>query len=114
MALSKQTTENDLDLQLIYEEGVKIYNQNETFQQLSNVMEDEQFRDFFDKFSQSEMDWKTIGMFMQVYQYIERNCTSQGKPLNKYQKIYILDQWMKDSSIRPMIIKEYLQLKEKK
>jgi hypothetical protein len=51
--------------------GWKIFNKNKNMHDLAVVMENEQFKQFFDEHFKTWDDVKTIIMFMKVYQLID-------------------------------------------
>lgn len=88
--------------------GKRLYNQNENYKAIANLMEHPEFREFYNKYFCDTHNIKTIIMFLKLYEEIEKHSLT---PLNGYQKIYILDKIMKDSELRRKIYKEKLDLK---
>jgi len=91
---------DQIDLQ---ENGKKLYNQNEYYQNIVNLMEHPEFRKLFNAHF---FDWnniKAMVMFMKLYEHIEKSSTIK---LNGYQKLYLLDKIMKTRHIRQQLVTE--------
>lgn len=84
--------------------GRNLYNTNDTYKSIANVMEHPEFRTFFNKNFSDWDDVKTILMFLKLYQEIE---TSFPAKLNGYQKISILDSLIKNKDIRRDICSKF-------
>ena len=90
---------DQIDLQ---ENGKKLYNQNEYYQNIVNLMEHPEFRKLF---KAHFFDWnniKVMVMFMKLYEHIEKSTIK----LNGYQKLYLLDKIMKTRHIRQQLVTE--------
>jgi len=98
---------NKFNLELIDQYGKKLYQTNENYKQLANVMEHPEFKEFFDKHFDTLDNTKTILMFIKLYQNIEKSYITE---LNPYQKIAILDGLIKDKDNRQEIVDKFLQL----
>ena len=85
--------------------GKILYNQNENYKAIANLMEHPEFRQFYNKYLSDSHNIKTIIMFLKLYEEIEKYSLT---PLTGYQKIYILDKIMKNSELRRKIYQEKL------
>lgn len=85
--------------------GKKLYNTNDTYKSIANLMEHPEFRKFFDKHFSNWDDIKTILMFLKLYQEID---TILPVNLNGYQKIFILDSLIKTTKTRREICKKFI------
>lgn len=98
---------NKFNLELIDEYGKKLYQTNENYKQIVNVMEHLEFKDFFNKHFNNLENAKAILMFMKLYQTIENSYSTE---LNPYQKIAILDGMIKDKDTRQHIVQKFLEI----
>jgi len=89
------------------ENGVVLYEQNKTFRDIADLMENEAFREFYDKYSDPMITWKSVSMFMYIYKELEKRVPTK---LNKYEKINAIKELMDDKECRKTIIKEFLLL----
>lgn len=81
-------------------EGRDIYNNNKHYQKIANLMEHPEFRDFYNKYLKDWDTAKTIIMFMQIYEGVEKHSTTELSP---YQKICIVKSIIDDSETRKKI-----------
>ena len=90
---------NDGELEKI---GKSMYNSNDNYRNLANVMEHPEFKIFFDKNFNDWNSTKTILMMMKLYHSMEKE---SDKELSVYEKIGILDNVIKDSEMRQNVVK---------
>ena len=88
-------------------EKVVQYEKNKTITDIANLMENETFREFYDKYSEPQINWKSISMFMYVYKELEKRIPQK---LTKDEKIYAIKQLMDDTECRKAIVNEYMLL----
>jgi hypothetical protein len=77
--------------------GKHLYKQNNNYRNIANVMENPEFREFFDTHFSTWDNTKVILMFMKLYKDIEK---ASPVNLNGYQKISMIDMLMKDKNLR--------------
>lgn len=77
--------------------GRDIYNNNKHYQKIANLMEHPEFRDFYNKYLKDWDTAKTIIMFMQIYEGVEKHSNVELSP---YQKICIVKSIIDDSETR--------------
>ena len=80
--------------------GKHIYNTNDHFRRLANVMEHPEFREFYEKYMTDWDSAKTMIMFMKTYEAIEKHAKIELTP---YQKISIVKELIDDPDKRRMI-----------
>lgn len=91
--------------------GKKLYEDNDNYRNIVNVMEHPEFRKFFDKHFDNWTSTETILMFMKLYQVIEKELKI---PLTGYQKIAIIDEIIKDSNKRELVVNRIINWKNEK
>jgi len=86
-------------------EGEKKLNNNEFFQDLCGLMENEQFKRFLDKHMNNWLDIKCSITYMHLYkQFKERYNEINDKELDNRIVVYLLSKIMKDKTLRPWSI----------
>ena len=86
-------------------EGEKRLENNEFFQDLCGLMENEQFKRFFDKHMGNWLDIKCSVTYMHLYkQFKERYNEINEKELDNRIVVYLLSKIMKDKTLRPWSI----------
>lgn len=83
--------------------GKKLYKKNKNYRNLINCFEHPEFRVFFDTYFSNTNDIKLILIFMNLYKNIEK---SSSVELNGYQKLFILDNFIKNRDFRHQIFEE--------
>ena len=94
--------------------GKQLYNQNEYYQNIVNLMEHPEFRKLFNAHFFEWENIQLIVMFMKLYEHIEKTSTIK---LNGYQKLYLLDRIMKTRPLRQQLcdqIQKWISNKELK
>lgn len=84
------------------EKGRHIYQTNENFRRLANVMEHPEFRQFFQLYMQDWESTKVIVMFMKMYDAIEKHSRVELTP---YQKLSIVKDVIDDREMRQKVCK---------
>jgi len=84
-----------------------VYYTNSTLRDISNLMENEEFRKFFNKQSTPKINWDTITMFMHLYNEID----NRWPELDKYQKTEAMKRLIDDGEYRRIITSEFRKLK---
>jgi hypothetical protein len=93
------------------EKGRHIYQTNENFRRLANVMEHPEFREFFKLYMQDWESTKVIVMFMKMYEALEKHSKVELTP---YQKLSIVKDVIDDSEMRQKVcqgISEWTKIK---
>ena len=86
-------------------EGEEKLNNNEFFQDLCGLMENEQFKRFLDKHMNNWLDIKCSITYMHLYkQFKERYNEINEKELDNRIVVYLLSKIMKDKTLRPWSI----------
>jgi hypothetical protein len=88
------------NLDKLEKNGKQLYNQNEYYQNIVNLMEHPEFRKLFDAHFFEWENIQLIVMFMKLYEHIEKSSTIK---LNGYQKLYLVDRVMKTRHLRQQI-----------
>ena len=86
-------------------EGEKRLEKNEFFQDLCGLMENEQFKRFFDKHMGSWLDIKCSVTYMHLYkEFKERYEKINDSELDNRIVVYLLSKIMRDKNLRPWSI----------
>ena len=86
-------------------EGEKKLENNEFFQDLCGLMENEQFKRFFDKHMGSWTDIKCSVTYMHLYnQFKTKYKELNDEELDKHLAVYLLSKIMRDKTLRPWSI----------
>ena len=94
----EENTDNFKDLEKY---GRQLYQKNEFYRNLTNVMEHPEFKTFFDNFFKDPHHLKTIFMFMNMYSEL----TEKQFNLSGYQKIAIIKKTFDDNQSRQQLVK---------
>jgi len=79
---------------------------NEFFQDLSELLEEDKFKDFFDKYMSSWLDIKCSITYMHLYrQFKIKYKELNNEELDKNLAVYLLSKIMCDKTLRPWSIK---------
>jgi hypothetical protein len=104
---------NDIN---ILEKGKKKMENNDFLRDLSDLMENDKFKNFFNKYMHNWIDIKCTTIYMRLYvEFKDKYKNIAGDELDKHIVVYILCRMMKDKNLRPFSIKtvEEMQKKEK-
>jgi hypothetical protein len=90
--------------------GRKVYKLNSHYRNISELLDNQSFRKIFDKYTSTDIDIKTLFLFMKLYVEIEKAANNKNIRLNKFQKISILDSVMKNRNFRQDICHNFGKL----
>jgi hypothetical protein len=97
---------NEKQTQNYIEAGEKIIENNEFLKDISDLMENEQFNNFFNKYMSDWMDIKCSVTYMKLYDEFKKKYKKlNNSDLDKSIIIYLLTKIMKDKKLRPWSIK---------
>ena len=88
------------------EKGNKLINDNEFFNDLTKLMENEEFKSFFSKYFTNWTEIKSNVIFMNLYQEIKNKYKEiNQQELDKSVVIFLIWKMMRSNNIRPFIIR---------
>jgi hypothetical protein len=97
------------------EEGKRIVQNNEFLNDLSNLMENEEFKRFYDKHMTNWMDIKCTAIYMRLYsEFKDKYKSITDKELDRYVVVFLLRKIMSDKKLLPFSIKMVEQIQEEK
>ena len=97
---------NEKQTQNYIEAGEKIIENNEFLKDISDLMENKQFNNFFNKYMSDWMDIKCSVTYMKLYDEFKKKYKKlNNSDLDKSIIIYLLTKIMKDKKLRPWSIK---------
>ncbi len=86
--------------------GNELLNDNEFFNDLSRLMENEEFKSFFNKYFTNWTEIKSNVMFMNLYQEIKNKYKEiNQEELDKSVIIFLIWKMMRTNELRPFIIR---------
>lgn len=94
----------------IQNHGKKVYKTKQNMKELIDIMENPQFKDFFDKHFNNWDDIHTVTILMLSIKYIDdynHIYNTSNKNLNKFQKIGLLDNILSDSKQRKLLFQHF-------
>jgi len=94
----------------IQNHGKKVYKTKQNMKELIDIMENPQFKDFFDKHFNNWDDIHTVTILMLSIKYIDDYndiYNTSNKNLNKFQKIGLLDNILSDSKQRKLLFQHF-------
>jgi hypothetical protein len=92
----------------IANEGHKILEENKFFNGLDTVMQNEEFRSFYNKYFKDSSDIKTAIMYMKLYETIEVEYHQRnGCNIQKELLAFIIRELVNNTTTRKMIIKSF-------
>lgn len=98
---------NNAILDLAEIKGETLVESNEFFKDLSNLMSDDKFVAFFDKYFKNMEDIKSTVIYMKLYRvFQERYKELSNEELSKYVNIYLLHNIMNNKDLRKTLITE--------
>lgn len=83
-------------------QGKKIYNEGGNLRMIADLMENNEFREFYDKNFNNVSDVKIVVLFLKMYERIEQ----LNPELTKYEKISLLNKIICNSQTRKYVINE--------
>ena len=88
------------------EKGNELINDNEFFNDLTKLMENEEFKSFFSKYFTNWTEIKSNVIFMNLYQEIKNKYKEiNQQELDKSVVIFLIWKMMRSNNIRPFIIR---------
>ena len=97
------------------EEGKRIVQNNEFLNDLSNLMENEEFKRFYDKHMTNWLDIKCTAIYMRLYSEFKNKYKSiTDKELDRYVVVFLLRKIMSDRNLLPFSIKMVEKIQEEK
>ena len=98
---------NNAMLNLAELKGENLVESNEFFRDLSDLMTDDKFVAFFDKYFKNMEDIKSTVIYMKLYRvFQERYKELSNEELSKYVNIYLLHNIMSNKELRKTLITE--------
>ena len=90
----------------ISKQGMEIIENNDFFRDLSNIMENDEFNNFFKKYLNDWVDVKAIIVYMKLYsEFKEKYKKLNNEDLDKEVVVFILKKIMNDKDLREFSIK---------
>ena len=87
------------------EEGIKLVDKNDFFNDLSEVMSDEKVTRFFDKYFKNIEEIKSTVIYMKLFRLFQQRYKDVSQEeLSKYVNIYLLHKVMKEKDVRRTLI----------
>jgi hypothetical protein len=86
------------------DDGKRIYNTNETYRSIANLMEHPEFRKVYDKHFGSMDEVRVILMFMKTYETVGKKLPG----LTGYQKLSVMDKVINDTETRHRVCDEFM------
>tara|TARA_B100001057_G_scaffold498702_1_gene606654 strand:- start:1306 stop:1704 length:399 start_codon:yes stop_codon:yes gene_type:complete len=85
--------------------GEELLEKNNFFKDLTEIMSDEKFMNFFNKYFKTMQDIKTTVIYMKLYDlFKEKYNNISNKELSNYVNIYLLHKTMTNSKLRSSMI----------
>jgi hypothetical protein len=86
----------------------KILSENEFFNDLDNIMTDDKFRTFYNKYFKNFNDIKTVLLYMKLYETIQIEYREQNNcDIDNELLAYMISELMNNSDTRKMIINSF-------
>jgi hypothetical protein len=99
---------NELIKNNIIKKGEIILKENDFFNDLDYVMNDDNFRIFYDKYFKDFSDVKVVVLYMKLYETIQKEYFEiNNKEIEKELLAYIIKELMNDSFTRKIIINSF-------
>ena len=99
---------NDKNNQIITNidsKGKILIEQNNFFRDLTDIMNDDKFNKFFEKYFKTMEDIKTTVIYMKIFKLFENKYNElSNEELSKYVNVYLLHQIMTNSELRTSMI----------
>ena len=94
-------------------EGKKLAEGNEFFRELSSLMENKDFRNFFNKYMSTSLEMKCTAVYMRLYkEFKEKYKEITDEELDTYTVIYLLYKVMSDGKLRKGSIETCVKILE--
>jgi hypothetical protein len=92
------------------ENGLELIKNNEFFKDLSDIMSDDKFKTFFNKYFKTMDEIKTTVIYMKLYDALrEKYKTLSGEELSKCLNVYLIHHAMTDNKLRNKVIDSTLK-----
>ena len=89
-------------------EGQKIIKENDFFNGLNQVMSNNDFREFYDKYFKDSSDIDTVIMYMKLYETLQKEYRSiYNNDIQKELLVYMMKELMSDSITRKKILDSF-------
>ena len=100
--------------QEIIHKGKEILQENNFFKELDSLMNNTEFRNFYDKYFRDFHDIKTMLMFMKLYETLEKEYYNKyGEKINKDVIIYLIREIMVDDGLRKDVVNSFADFSNK-
>jgi len=110
--LKKDEIKDSIKTEII-KKGKNILEENHFFNGLENIMQNTEFRTFYDKFFKDYSDIKTVVLYMKLYETIETEYKKVNeKDIEKEFLAYMMKKLMCDNIMRKNIIKLFNDFSE--
>ena len=102
------TYKNKKNIIDIKKEGENIYKNNEFFRDLHNMMQNKEFKDFYDKYFSNWTDCKVIVLYMKLYETIGHEYRTRfKKEIPEEFRLFIIREMMRRNDIRKLTMKSF-------
>lgn len=107
--------EHNKDDHILIKNGKEITENNEFLKDLSNLMENEEFKIFYNKHMTNWLDIKCTTIYMRLYSEFKTKYKEiANTELDKHIVVFLLRKIMTDRELRPFSIKTIDKMQEKK
>jgi len=107
--------ENSKQEDILINNGKKIVENNEFLKDLSNLMENEEFKTFYNKHMSTWIDIKCTAIYMRLYSEFKTKYKQIAEmELDKHITVFLLRKIMTDKELRPFSIQTIEKMQEKK
>ena len=107
--------EHNKDEHILIKNGKNITETNEFLRDLSNLMENEEFKNFYNKHMTNWLDIKCTTIYMRLYSEFKTKYKEiANTELDKHIVVFLLRKIMTDRELRPFSIKTIDKMQEKK
>ena len=107
--------EHNKDEHILIKNGKNITETNEILRDLSNLMENEEFKIFYNKHMTNWLDIKCTTIYMRLYSEFKTKYKEiANTELDKHIVVFLLRKIMTDRELRPFSIKTIDKMQEKK
>ena len=97
----------------IKKEGKQIYDKNTFLKDLHNMMQNEQFREFYDKYYKDWGEIKVMMMYMKLYENIETEYLKKyNEKISKEMIMYIIREIIRNNDTRQFTLKKFKEFEE--
>jgi hypothetical protein len=106
--ISITTTEqpvNIIEKNIILEKGKKILQNNNFFYELNEIMKDDKFRPFYEKYFQDSTDVKTVLLYLKLYETLQKEYKERNnKDIEEELLVYTMKELMTNKVTQQHII----------